>query len=422
MPQDAENWESADVELKQSFTATRVDAAHRLADAALPGAGQPEFAPAAAVEPEHQRAVMLVQQVRSQASQLAAHLQHQQSGLDHREAELNARVAAIESQVRAARLWLAERQTALAEREAELKRRESEFSEREFETRWSRVGVPSGVSAGDEPSFSPAQDRHHAAEAAGRAAHDARSAATDETIRQLEEKLARYEERAQHLDKAESLLAAQHAQLEEEHRRLALDRQTAREQAEADRRRLAEEREAMLADLDQQKLAFRRRSDELDSRQAAIRQMQGEVARVQRETLEMRLATEELWARLCGTMAPAALTRSLGQIRLQLADQNRLAHQDLAQQKSDLQALAARLDEQHEKLARQRGEVQAWAERRQTEIEAQAAVLVSREQDLDRQEAQFKAQARAWSEERHGYQKEMRRMLRQLRQMEQAAA
>ena len=91
----------------------------------------------------------------------------------------------------------------------------------------------------------------------------------------------------------------------------------------------------------------------------------------------MRLATEELWARLCGTMAPAALTQSLAQIRLQLADEQRLARQELAEQKAEVQALSARLAEQHDKLAQEREELQNWAVQRQKELAQQAALLVA---------------------------------------------
>jgi chromosome segregation ATPase len=244
----------------------------------------------------------------------------------------------------------------------------------------------------------------------------------DGDVGRLQERLVHFQARAHHLDEAEALLASHQEDLEHARRQLTIDREAIEEQAEADRRRMADERAAMLDELNEQKQALKRRGDEIDARRAAVRQLQEEVARTQRETLEMRLATEELWARLCGTMAPAALTRSLAEIRGQLADQNRLVLKDMAEQKAELTALAAQLDQRHSKLSGKRQELQTWLERRQREIEKQASVLVKREQELDKQEAHFKKRAREWEAERHDYQKEIRRLLRQLRRTEAAAA
>ena len=150
--------------------------------------------------------------------------------------------------------------------------------------------------------------------------------------------------------------------------------------------------------------------------------MRSDVAETQRETLEIRLATEELWARLCGTMAPAALTQSLSQIRLKLAEQNRFVERDLAEQKSELHALSTRLAEQHEKLTRQKHELETWVQQRHEQIEQQAASLVAREQELDSQETAFSRREKAWQNERVGLQQEIRRLLRQLRQVDKVAA
>ncbi len=165
-----------------------------------------------------------------------------------------------------------------------------------------------------------------------------------------------------------------------------------------------------------------RRRDELDAHRTAIEQLRGEVSATQRETLELRLATEEIWARLCGTMAPAALTQSLGQLRLKLSDQNRLALAEIQEKRAEMQLFAATLSEQHDKLVAQRQQLQQWLTRRTAEIEQQAAVLVAREQQLDRQESDTQRLLAEHQEERRGHQQEIRRLLRQLRHSEPAAA
>jgi predicted nucleic acid-binding Zn-ribbon protein len=136
----------------------------------------------------------------------------------------------------------------------------------------------------------------------------------------------------------------------------------------------------------------------------------------------MRLATEELWSRLCGTIAPAALTQSLGEIRRQIVDQQQLAQIRLAEQTAELQALAASVAEQHESLGRQKRDLQEWAERRQSEIDEQAKSLRAREHEFHHQESKFEDISRQWREERRGYQQEIRRLLAQLRKSQLLAA
>ena len=120
-------------------------------------------------------------------------------------------------------------------------------------------------------------------------------------------------------------------------------------------------------------------------------------------------------------MAPAALTQSLAQLRVKLADQQRLAHQELAEQRAELEQLGRRLGEQHESLGKQKRELQEWVKRREEEIEEQAMRLVKREQSLDQQQTELKRLDKQWKHERHNYEREIRRLLSQLRRVEIAA-
>ena len=147
--------------------------------------------------------------------------------------------------------------------------------------------------------------------------------------------------------------------------------------------------------------------------------MCADLERVHRESLEMRLATEEIWAQLAGRMAPADLTQSLARIRSRLAEQYRLTGVELNTQREELQDLAARVTEQHKKLAQQRGELQIWLDSRQADIEEQATRLVAQEQHLRQQQSEVAAQADYWAHERRKLQDEIRRLLGELRRAEQ---
>jgi hypothetical protein len=94
-----------------------------------------------------------------------------------------------------------------------------------------------------------------------------------------------------------------------------------------------------------------------------------------RETLEIRLATEELWVQLSGAAPPVALTRSLARIRSQLADDYRLAKAELDGQRQELDRLREEMKQQHERLVCRKRELEIWARQRQAELQQQAAHL-----------------------------------------------
>ena len=129
-----------------------------------------------------------------------------------------------------------------------------------------------------------------------------------------------------------------------------------------------------------------------------------------RETLEIRLATEELWAELSGAAPPAALTRSLGRIRSRLADHYRQAAADLQQKREELERLRDQLSEQYEKLVRQKRSFDAWTGECREEVERQAARLQARGDELDRREADMGEYARAAQAEKLELQQETRRL------------
>ncbi len=149
----------------------------------------------------------------------------------------------------------------------------------------------------------------------------------------------------------------------------------------------------------------------LDERSEALHQMEATVATTHRETLEMRLVTQQLWTRLTGIAPPGELTSSLAQIRGRLADHFQMASSSLEKQKQELLELSARLDQRQEQVRQQRIEVQEWVARRHEEIEEQAARLVAREQELEAQQRQFDKAGQAMQHKHRQQQLELRQLL-----------
>ncbi len=255
----------------------RVDAAHVHANQAL---GSPSAAGVAAAAASAWSAplgdsttVAALQQVRSQAAQLAVHLQRQQASVDHREAELNARLAAMENQIRTARLWLNERQSELAVRQAEIDRRDLDLAEREQEIEGAESGrkTPRGKRhSNDELTERAAEIEHREAEIEALAARWAERVAGAEQVEDVQQLLRSIEARSRNLELAEKMLAEEQTALERQRQTLAEDRATFTEQVLADRQRMAEEDQRAIAERDAMRADLRRQSEELAARQAAL--------------------------------------------------------------------------------------------------------------------------------------------------------
>jgi chromosome segregation ATPase len=153
-----------------------------------------------------------------------------------------------------------------------------------------------------------------------------------------------------------------------------------------------------------------RRSAHLDQVRAALDQLRSELNGVHRETLEIRVATEELWIQLSGTVPPAKLTRSLSQARAKLLDDYRSAGRQIEKQREELDTIRGELATEHDHFVRQKEQFENWARQQQQDLEAMAERLVGREQQLDRKEAQMSEQIHTLEVERLELCQEIRRL------------
>ncbi len=118
---------------------------------------------------------------------------------------------------------------------------------------------------------------------------------------------------------------------------------------------------------------------------------------------------------MMGVAPPAALSQSLAQIRGKLAEQYRAERSEIAGQKKDLELLAARVEQDRERLGQRKQELERWAADRQADLEGQASRLVAREQQLDRRQAELDDARIGQAEDRREYEREIRRLLGELR-------
>ena len=151
------------------------------------------------------------------------------------------------------------------------------------------------------------------------------------------------------------------------------------------------------------------------SRRNGLEQLRCDVRKAQQEALEMRLATEELWAQLCGVAPPAMLTQSISRLRLQIAQTYQLNIEELAAAKAELTTVEGRLADQQAKLLEHKQQLASWAEHRQKELAVQAQRLAAREKELSTRQAELEREEDDWQAERRQYQQQIRDLLRQLR-------
>ena len=245
---------------------------------------------------------------------------------------------------------------------------------------------------------------------------------TEQRIRTAEQQAEETEARNRYLDDAEAMFADQQVEFDRERQQLQCDRRQFERQQRRDREAFETGRNQHDAEVRRQTQQLDHRRDGLDSRDTALAQLQAELGASQKDVLEMRLAAEEVWARLAGALAPAALSQSIAQVRAQLGEHYRLANAELSARLDELRQASAQLVEQRETLLNQKTELENWADRRREEMERQAARLIAREQELNRQHAFYEDLQGKWEAERAGLRREIQQLLAELRKREQAAA
>ncbi len=341
--------------------------------------------------------------LQKQAEQLAHFLRQRQRELDHREAQLNAELAQLETDLRRERLCLSER-----EAEHEQHRLELDVREKEILERLERLAAADAVLKRKARAT-----REQAGPCAGQPL---------EKVQAAQKHAEQNDRRQRELEKAENRLAQAQGEIRNFREQLTAQFRELREEIHRERQHLVARQRQALADLEKKRRVLEERGKSVDQCRAGLLELRGELQRMHRETLEIHLATEELWLKLSGSAPAAALTRSLGRIRKRLADQYRLANAELIKRKEEMESVRDQLVEQYRKLAGQKQEFGRRLEAEQKESQRQAAEMTAREQALLQQQTRFEEESQRWQVERMQYEQEIRLLRLQLaRQGEQTA-
>ncbi len=237
----------------------------------------------------------------------------------------------------------------------------------------------------------------------------------EQSLRQEE---AALKKRRGNLDEAELKLAEAQAKSALLRERLREARQQFREELRDERRRLALEQRETMAELQKKRDGLARRSRYVDNCHAKLVQLRTELGEMHRETLDVRLATEELWVQLSGTTPPAALAESLAEMRNRLSQHYRESANDLSRQKSELETAREEMAEQLEAVLKRKQDVDSWARSQEGELRQQAKRLRDREGELQRREADLSDATHLRESERLAFEAEIHHLRRRIAEIE----
>lgn len=231
--------------------------------------------------------------------------------------------------------------------------------------------------------------------------------------RELADSLACREEmigdREEQLNHGEEQLHEALGQVQRLREEVRLERERLEGQARLDRQRLLDEHRRREAELVDKRRIVDQLADEMHARRAAVEAEHDEVLRLHRETLELRLATEELWNHLVPLKSSAELTQALGQTRQRLSDQYRLEAVELDRRKGELDELREQLSGTIGQLTERQQQLSEWLQSRQGEIDRVAATLVQRERELHTKGLEQRQAEQTWQRQRMELEQELRR-------------
>ncbi len=239
--------------------------------------------------------------------------------------------------------------------------------------------------------------------------------AAAQVFNELATGLKRLRARQRNIEEAEALLDDGQAELDDARHRLEERQRAFDDRCRGRDQQFAQEKSQAEAEIEKKLLALRHRADEIERRSSAVDQLRAEVLRSERETLETRLATDEVWAQMMAVVPPAALSQSLAKNRAKLAGSYSLERQEIAGEKLELEKLIARLDDARQKAKHRQDEIERWSGARLADLEGQTARLAALEQELDRRQTELDDRDIALQQERQAYEAEIRRLLAKCR-------
>lgn len=238
--------------------------------------------------------------------------------------------------------------------------------------------------------------------------------ALDEALKVRERQIALDAQKFANLQQLEADTMESQAEAGRIRESLVRERHQMQKTAEAERKRLREAQELALRRLEEERQDLVQQNKRLEQMRLAMDRSREELGRMHRETLEIRLATEELWLRLSGESDSEDLKKSVCEIRTRLAAQYQDVAQRLDLQKSELKENREEMLQQYEALMARREEVDRWIARNEDTIREKEKALQERETELERQRQRLEELHKRTQAERVEMEKEVKLLQEQI--------
>ncbi|MGL4942827.1 MAG: hypothetical protein ACRC46_06515, partial [Thermoguttaceae bacterium] len=195
---------------------------------------------------------------------------------------------------------------------------------------------------------------------------------------------------------------------------LVRERHQLQKSIETERQRLRESHEMTVRHIEQERRDLAVHNKKLEQMRLAIDRSRDELGRMHRETLEVRLATEELWVRLAGDSAPDQLKEALARTRSRLADQYQDGLAKIEREKNELATTRDQIVQQHERLLARREELETWAAKSEDVLIQRDEQLKLREKEIDQRQFTVDNLVRSCRQERDETERELTLLKQQI--------
>ena len=130
--------------------------------------------------------------------------------------------------------------------------------------------------------------------------------------------------------------------------------------------------------------------------------------KLNQDTLEIRLSTEELWVSLSRSAAPDALKRSIAAIREKFAYQYQKIREQLDRKKAELTAYRDNIARQIHNLQLKKEAIEQSIDEQSIQLAQKRQLLEQKENQLKLKEAQLLERIQNWQIEKMDYQRSLR--------------
>jgi hypothetical protein len=181
-----------------------------------------------------------------------------------------------------------------------------------------------------------------------------------------------------------------------------------------DRQAWEQERAAHQADIRRQQDMLALHARNLEARRARLDHLRDDLEQTHRQTLEIRLVVEQLWAQLSQSFGDEATRMRIEQARSELAVSYKSLQSTLDEQRSELEAAEQRLAEQRERFRTERDEFTAWMSQHEQQLLQREQLLQRDVESAAEREAEWRTTRERWTLEKIEAESVIRQLLEEL--------